>query len=393
MRHISLRRERDRVLIAAVAALIVHALIAILIPFSVPAERDALDPPLYVALDPLPPEDVEETPEAPAERPDEQEPEPPAEPEPEPPSEAETDSLRAAEEPEAEAPAESEPAPEPEPDPAPEPAPEPQPEPAPEPDPEPEPPPEPAPAPDPEPAPEPAPEPEPDPAPQPSGPAFVESPPPPPPPPRQRERSNIVTDFGNREQEADSTGVEEEISELYEWQSQYREQLAAWEERQEERSSRVASDESQDDSRAAEDTALARRLTELIEGIRSSSSNVVNSDDPTSQEEAPSDEPTGDGSGITVEGESGSRVRLRGASVDLSSVSLGSGFPPDYPVQVRFTVNAAGAVIDARVEPPTPEPDLNRAIEAAVEEWLFQPAPAGQSGTVEGSVTIIVQTR
>ncbi|HKK49511.1 MAG TPA: TonB family protein, partial [Alkalispirochaeta sp.] len=269
-----------------------------------------------------------------------------------------------------------------------------QPQPAPEPDSAPDPAPEPTPEAEPAPSP-PAPEPDADadPDPVPSGPAFVESPPPPPPPPRERRRSDIVTDFGGGAQETDSVGLEQEISALYDWQSQHQEELEAWRERQEERSSRVDSEQSPDDARAADDTALAQRLSDLIEGIRAASSNVVDSDDSAPRQSAQEDESSGDGSGIEVEGDSGSRVRLRGAAVDLSSVSLGAGFPPDYPVQVRFTVNAAGTVIDARLQPPTPEPELNRAIEDAVEDWRFQPAPTGQTGLVEGFVTIIVQTR
>ncbi|MFO8042527.1 MAG: hypothetical protein R6U25_04925 [Alkalispirochaeta sp.] len=93
MRKLSLRRERDRLLVAIAAAVLVHGVVFVVVPFSGLAERDRLDPPMYVALDPLPPEQAEE----------------PAEPEPEPEPELEE-------------------TPEPEPDPEPEPQPEPEPE-------------------------------------------------------------------------------------------------------------------------------------------------------------------------------------------------------------------------------------------------------------------------
>lgn len=369
MRKLSLRRERDRLLVAIAAAVLVHGVVFVVVPFSGLAERDRLDPPMYVALDPLPPEQAEES----------------AEPEPEP---------------------EPEETPEPEPEPDPEPEPQPEPEPELESEPEPEP------ATEPEPQPEaeepraqepatpseedsaPPAEPEPDEAPAaPSGPAFVETPPPPPPPPRERQFSDVRSDFGGQDSQADSGFVDSQISSLYDWQSEHSEALEAWEQRQEERRSRTTAEEPEDDRSAASDNTLAQRLSDLIEGIRTSSSNVVDSDDAPPSDRDQSDAGSGDGSGIAVEDGSGTRRRTEGAAVDLSSVSLGSGFPPEYPVRVRFQVNAAGTVISARVQPPTPDPDLNRAIEAAVEQWRFEAAADRQSAPVEGSVTIIVQTR
>ncbi len=393
MRKLSLRRERDRLLVSVAAAVLVHGVIFVVVPFSGLAERDRLEPPMYVALDPLPPDPAEELAEPEPEETAEPDPEPDLEPDPEP-------------EPEPEPTPESQPEPDPEPEPAPELQSEPDPEPATEP--------ESAPEPDPEPEPEPAPEepraPEPDTAsdedsappaeptpeespPAPSGPAFVETPPPPPPPPRERQFSDVRSDFGGQDSQPDSGFVDAQISSLYDWQSEHSDALEAWEERQEERRSRTTTEEPADDRSAASDNTLAQRLTDLIEGIRTSSSNVVDSDDPPRRDRDQSDDSSGDGSGIVVEDGSGTRRRTEGAAVDLSSVSLGSGFPPEYPVRVRFQVNAAGTVISARVQPPTPDPDLNRAIEAAVERWRFESAADRRSAPVEGSVTIIVQTR
>lgn len=219
-----------------------------------------------------------------------------------------------------------------------------------------------------------------------AAPDFVPMPEAPPPGPRPRTTDGIRSgDAAAR----DAAFVESQMDQFYRWQRRNEAELAEWRARQAARATDPAATAA-DTTR--EDSVFADALARTVEAIRSASSNVVDTADPTP--DPVSDETTGgDGSGIAVDGPGGARHRTRGAAVDLQGVTLQPGVPPEYPVQVRFRVGADGRVTDARVFPPTPETDLNTAIEEAVGNWRFQPASDPTAEAVTGFVTIIVQTR
>ena len=229
-------------------------------------------------------------------------------------------------------------------------------------------------------------------------PDFVPSAPAPPPPPRQRTTDSVRGDFSATDGTTDSVFLESQISSFYDFQRDYQAELSAWEDRQ--REAAEPGRESIETAASSGDRALADELSRMIEGIRESSRNVVETTggadeavpgSPAPGETQPGD--SGDGSGVAIRGAGGTRMRTDGAPVDLSGVSLGSGFPPEYPVSVQFTVDSAGRVLSARVVPPSPEPALDRAIAAAIERWTFEPADTAQAPNALGTVTVIVETR
>jgi TonB family protein len=365
MREISLRNDTDRAVVALVVALALHAVVFVVVPLLPEAAPQPLEAPMYVALDPFPPVEAESEvadPEQPPEPPTAVEPEEIPPPEDTPPEEglAEGDPPPAATtppatstEPEASRPAEPPPVADAPPEAA-----------------------------------------------RPAPPTFVETPPPPPPPPRRSEFSSLRGELAAAPDGREDSFLEGQIASLYDWQAEWRDQLAAWEDRQAAQTAPQADDGASRDTAASteSDSFLASELDRLISGIRSSSDNVVEAAGPGVA--APGDSATdaddgtsGDGSGITVEDGGGTRRRVSGAPVALDNVSLGAGFPPEYPVSVRFSVDAAGRVFSAEVRPPTPEPELDAAILRAVRTWRFEAAATSGAPPARGTVTIIVQTR
>lgn len=361
MREISLRNDTDRAVVALVIALALHVAVFVVVPLLPEGSPPPLEAPMYVALDPFPPtEEILADRDAPPERPPEPDPPEPPEPviEPPPPEELSADDGLSGGDPSPVTPPAVNSTTEPQTTPPP-----------------------------------PA-------VSRPAPPTFVEAPPPPPPPPRRSEFSSLRGEFAAAPDGGEDSFLEGQIASLYDWQSEWQDQLAAWEERQAtQAASPVDGDTSRDAAASSEsDSFLSRELERLIAGIRSSSDNVVEAAAPgastTGDSASPSDDDaSGDGSGITVEDGGGTRRRVSGAPVALQGISLGAGFPPEYPVSVRFSVDATGRVYSAEVRPPTPEPELDEAILRAVRTWRFEGAASPGAPPVRGTVTIIVQTR
>lgn len=214
------------------------------------------------------------------------------------------------------------------------------------------------------------------------------TPPPPPALPRTRVASDLRGDFASSAPASDAF-LEEQLQALYDWQETYRRDFEAWEAEQAAR----APEDGRTAVQPAIDGALERELDRLVDAIRLASPNVV--DAVAVGNGYPSADPDTDSpqdGGIAIGEGDGRRIRIAGEPVVLDDVALSAGFPAEYPVSVRFRVNAAGVVVSATVFPPTPAADLNAAIVAAVRTWVFQPA-AADSPTVDGAVTIIVETR
>ena len=376
------RTDRNRLLLAVGLAVLMHLVVFLLVPGPQLPEQRPFEVPLYVSFDPLP---AEIDPEAPAEPdppvPDPPQPAPPPEPDPVP---ATPDLAREEPGPIASAdpatpPAERAPA-----EPAPTPPPEPSPEPVPE-----TPPREPAPAPEPAPVPEPAPQPPPpDPEPEP---APAPPPPLPPPPPertvdRDALRSPATTTITE-------TQIQQDLQVLYDWQQEFRQELADYEALQQERLTAAESVAPQPDTTSPVNF-FEDQLARVLAAIRDSDRNVITVTEgrapvPGAEPDDP-DAAAGDGSGIAIESAAGTRRRTSGTSPDLSGLALPPGFPAEYPVRVVFTVGSSGEVVTATPSPPTPSQELNDRIRTAVQRWRFEPAPG--SPPVQGSVTIIVET-
>lgn len=423
------RTDRNRLLLSVALALLLHGVVFLLIPGPESLERPPFDAPLYVSFDPLPAEidTAEDPPQDPIPEPVPDDPvPPPPPPPPPPPSEPELSGgpiaqtgpgsapAERAPAPSPTPPAEAAPAPPPEPTPAPDstPAPEPSPAPPPEPrpvpeprrapPPEPAPTPEPAPAPPPEPRPTPPPEPAPSPPPEPTptpepAPAPPPEPTPAPAPPRQAPTRTVdrgaLTAPETRDPE--DTQLQQELQILYDWQQQYREEIAEWEALQQERLAAADAVTPQPDA-SSPVNFFESQLASVLAAIRDTNRNVLTVTEgsaPGDPARAPSSPgPTGgDGSGILVESPGGVRHRIHGSSPDLTGISLPAGFPPEYPVRVVFSVNSRGEVVAAAASPPTPSHELNARIRDAVQGWRFETVTAG-SPLVEGSVTIIVET-
>ena len=346
--------ERTRLLIAVGSALAIHALLFVLVPLANLAEREALSPPLYVSLAPVRPVPEEVPEDVPEDPPREEAPAPETVSEPDPELGGAGDAAADAP-PAASAPREpdgvqsdGEPA---NPGPA-------------------------APA---------------DPPPNPAADRFVPDEPDTPAAPRERA-------FGDLDSSLDTPGpadpdfTAEQIAQFNEFSTANRAALEAYNARQAARAGDQESPAASPDQSPA-DSALRSRLDALLEGIRQSSDNVVAAG-PATPAEDPDAPDTGDTPGGVSIGEgAGSRRRVDTARLSLDGAVLPPGFPPEYPVQVVFSVSPTGVVSSPRVDPPTPEPDLNDAIENFVRSWRFEPAAAAEAGTVTGRVTIIVQTR
>ncbi|MCG8479063.1 MAG: energy transducer TonB [Spirochaetales bacterium] len=221
--------------------------------------------------------------------------------------------------------------------------------------------------------------------------AFV--PPTPPLPPRARVAADLRGDFApSQSASAEAAFLEQQLQALYDWQETYRRDLEAWE--AEQSTGADAGEPSTPPLRPEIDGALERELDRLVDAIRGASTNLIDTAAPGDGEPlaTPDADPVQEG-GIAIGEGDGRRARIAGDSVALDTVSLGAGFPAEYPVSVRFRVDAAGRVVSASVFPPTPAPDLDFAIIEAVRTWVFQPAPSSDSPVVEGTVTIIVETR
>ncbi|SIQ83915.1 TonB family C-terminal domain-containing protein [Alkalispirochaeta americana] len=341
--------DRARFALALALALVLHGVLFFLFPSLDARDMEVLEPPLYVTFDPLP-----EVP------PQEPSPDPEEEPPPPPPEDLSPESpLQEEEAPEKK---DSPPAPPPSPSP-------------------------PVPADDP---------PAPPSAPEPAQPDPVPPPPPPPPPPRERSFDpNALREAPARE---DAPRVEQEIAELYQWQQEFQETLAAHDQEQQERLS--ATESLPEQERSALRRSFSEELSRMLAELRQTGEQVVTSAD-LETPDAVSDQPRdrADSSGISIPaqdrsrdtGSGGRRLRVGGGSPDLQGLALPAGFPPEYPVRVIFSVNARGEVISARLAPPTPSDALNQRIRRAVQEWRFEPSEG--SPPVEGSVTIIVETK
>jgi TonB family protein len=365
-------RDRRRIIAAATAALVMHGVLFLLFPRVGSPVDHTFEAPLYVALDPVQPEEPEPAPDVPDAVPD-----PPAE----------------------ESDVERDPEPEPEPEPydtlaetAPAPAPD-----------------RPAPAPAPAretPAPTRA-----ETAPAPStassegaertAPALEGTAEPAPPPRPAPERTFNPAGLERTSSDpADARAAEQRrIAEIAEVQ----EELAEWEQRQEESARALSTDsdaaDSPDEVPTDRVTRLRSQLYSLIEGIRTAE-NVVSADgnraadaddrtDPGSESGTDSDQP-GAGTVTIDDTGGGTRRLLSDPAVDVSSVSLPGSFPPTYLAEVRFRVRPNGYVESASVVPPSPVGELDRVLEETVRSWRFEPASG--SSDVEGSVRILIDT-
>jgi len=223
---------------------------------------------------------------------------------------------------------------------------------------------------------------------------------PPPPPPRERS----FDPAGLEPTTTDRPDVRaEQLREIAEMQDEYLEALAEWESRQAELAAASSGDT---DAAGPTDEAPPSRLNDfqdqlsaLIDGIRSAE-NVVSTDGrrdttsgdragPGSEEATDTSEP-GSGSVTIEDAGGGTRRLLTDPTVDVSSVSLPGSFPPTYLAEVRFRVRPDGYVEWASLTRPTTVPELDRVLEETVRSWRFEPA-AGSS-RVEGSVTILIDT-
>lgn len=332
--------ERTRLMIATGVALLIHGLVLAVLPFDAAARREPLSPPLYVALGPAAPA-VENTPPE-----SDQEPQPQPQPEPVPElSSAPPQSSDPASGAAASAPADARPAPTP------------------------------APA-------------------RPTPPTdFVPEPTPEPAGPRERRFGDLGSSAGDSGPRADSGFLGEQIAQFNEFLADNEAALEAYNARQAERARNAEAAAAESAESRASDSALRRELDALLEGIRQASDNVVSAG-PAAPGDGSQDPIAGDTpGGVSIGSGDGRRSRTDRSTLSLDGVLLPPGFPPEYPVQVEFSVTAAGVVVaPIRLQPPTPEPGLNNAIESFVRGWRFQSAPAG-TATVTGRVTIIVQTR
>ncbi|MFA7565645.1 MAG: energy transducer TonB [Alkalispirochaeta sp.] len=213
------------------------------------------------------------------------------------------------------------------------------------------------------------------------------------------------------------------MEEIQKTQEDYLEALKEWETRQQRLSDRTsasatdpAADPTADPTTTPQSTATNTSpgfttyqdaLSRMIAGIESSDNNVIRTNpgatpgttpDPTpGSGPATSDGTAGPGiAGVTVGDGVGRRQLVKGSSPDLSHVQLPPGFPPEYLVVVTFQVGSDGVVRSAQLQQPTPVPELDALLRAAVQSWRFEPAPAstaGGSSVARGSVTIVVDTR
>lgn len=359
--------DRERIAVASLIAVIVHAALFVLIDRLEFPEYTPSRPPLYVALEPMPPDVSADTPAdeptTPAEQPPAEVPPEPAPP-PEPPQDAAVGGDRAAATPGADRSAS---------------------------------------------AAEPAassvddgfvPD---EPAASSVEDGFVPDEPAPPSGPRGRiDRSG----FERSEAPRDPRFVSAQLDRIYTEQSDYFDELAAYRDRQSDAAAdAMDSDGSEPDSEAASPTdserlnSLAAALSRMIAGIENAD-NVVSAvtdgepgatdGDPDDSRESPGDGP---GSGTISLGDgAGARTLVypEDPRIDLSGVELPAGFPPDYVVPVSFRVDAAGVVVDATADPRVPSQALISAVETQIETWRFQSAPG--SRIVTGSITILVQT-
>lgn len=192
---------------------------------------------------------------------------------------------------------------------------------------------------------------------------------------------------------ADEDRLERELEVLYDWQQQVQQELAAYEEQQQQRLSATDS-AAPTPTVSTRENFLANQLTQMLTAIRETSRNVITVGDPNGPPATPGpgaqERSGGDGSGIVVDAPGGARSRISGSSPDLTGLSLPPGFPAEFPVRVVFSVDPRGEVLSPRLSPVTPSAELNNRIQNAVRDWRFEPAQG--SSSVQGSVTIIVET-
>ncbi len=139
---------------------------------------------------------------------------------------------------------------------------------------------------------------------------------------------------------------------------------------------------------APDESELARELESILTAIRTTAR-----DDPSFVDLGEIDPPNdvardrGDGSGVQL-GEGG-RYRIAAGTLNLVDLELPVGFPVDYPLLCRVRVNAAGVVIAATIDPPSPSFELNRRVTAWIETWRFEEG----TGIAEASFLIPLTTQ
>lgn len=179
-----------------------------------------------------------------------------------------------------------------------------------------------------------------------------------------------------------------EVAQFYRWVSERQQQLSEYDARQRRREDATGPTDAP--ATTQEDSDLQAALRQFIQNITTRSDNVVTASPGPGDPDTPG--PSGEPSGVTVGGPGGPRRRTSGGAPSLAGLNLPPGFPPAYAVHVTFRVSPQGQVVRSTVIPPTPYPELDRRITAAVDQWRFEPASDGGSSVVEGSVTILVDT-
>lgn len=179
-----------------------------------------------------------------------------------------------------------------------------------------------------------------------------------------------------------------EVAQFYRWVLERQQQLSEYDARQRRRED--ATGPADAPATTQEDSDLQAALRQFIQNITTRSDNVVTASPGPGDPASPGH--SGEPSGVTVGGPGGPRRRTSGGAPSLAGLNLPPGFPPAYAVHVTFRVSPQGQVVRSTVIPPTPYPELDRRITAAVDQWRFEPASDGGSSVVEGSVTILVDT-
>ena len=201
--------------------------------------------------------------------------------------------------------------------------------------------------------------------------------------------SDEFSDAGPTEPATDS----EQVQEFLQWQSEF---LTEYEEYTEQRR-RSADTTSPDDAPAPTDanTVLQEQLEEVLRALRSDSSRTVETD-PVPDASTPGRTASPGSSavpGISIGDGAGTRRLVSGQIPDLSGVRVPAFFPPSFPVRAVLSVDSTGRVTDVTRQPPSGSNELDDRIERAMRRWQFQEAESRQSGVVQGTVYIIVNTQ
>ncbi len=230
-------------------------------------------------------------------------------------------------------------------------------------------------------------------------PAPAPTPTPPPPPVRQGPPRSARTAATTTES---SEWVASQLQQIADIQEDYLRELEEYEARQQALADSTADGSTSSDPsrplpiRTPRFTDFQDELSRMISGIESANNVVRTSPDQPTATPGTTSSPNTSAPGIdgVIVGEgAGQRQLVTGSAPDLSYVELPVGFPPEYLVEVRFTVARDGTVTWAAPRRPTPVPQLDSVLSSTVRSWRFEAASGGGSSSVSGSVTIVVDTR